>query len=159
MGTYQSGIYFSGPRQWPASKLVDGFGLDGVWGCGGCATAERGEGFLGPEYFSLELDVPQIVTKVQIVRRMDYTEHQGHNVTISVGQSKYYEEEEPLCLPEIPELQERGGFVDYNCTKEVKGKYVKISSTESTFSLCEVKVFILSEGKLSLWIPENHSPH
>ena len=133
VGTSQNGIY----HQNPASKLIDGSGLDGIWGSG-CATTEGS----GVQWFSLELNGSQIVTKVQIARRMDYTATQGRNVKVTIGSSREYDPNEPMCLPEILDLQLTQGLVDYVCTEEVAGKYVKFSSsTESHLTICEVKVF------------------
>ena len=133
MGTSQNGIYQTNP----ASKLIDGSGLDGIFGSG-CATTEGS----GVQWFSLELNGSQIVTKVQIARRMDYTATQGRNVRITIGPSREYDPTEPMCLPEILNLQLTKGLVDYVCTKEVAGKYVKLSSsTEIHLTICEVKIF------------------
>ena len=133
VGTSENGIYY----QNPASKLIDGLGLDGTWGSG-CATTEGS----GVQWFSLELNGSQIVTKVQIARRMDYTASQGRNVRITVGSSREYDPNEPMCRPEIFDLQLMHGLVDYVCTKEVAGKYVKLSSSrEIHLTICEVKVF------------------
>ena len=117
---------------------MDDLGLDGKWG-DGCATTEGD----GVQWFSLELNATHTVTKVQIARRMDYVASQGRNVRITVGSSREYDPSEPLCLPEIAELELRKGLVNYKCTKEVEGKYVKLaSSKEDHLTMCEVKVFI-----------------
>ena len=104
----------------------------------------------GLQWFSLELDGPQTVAKVQIARRTDRDSHpqwntQGKNIRITVRPSREYDQDEPLCLPEIPDLRLYGnGLVDYNCNKEVTGRYVKISrhGNIGTLAICEVKVFI-----------------
>ena len=126
-----------------SSRLVDGMGLNGLYGSNGCAHTLSGIG--STEWFSLELDTPRIVTKVQIARRMeDCCWYQGQGVKITIGPSRVYDPNEPLCLPEIPDLTRTSGLVDYICTGGPKeGKYVKISSADYLV-LCEAKVFVKS---------------
>ena len=149
VGYTENGIYEEGGIQYAASKVVDGLGLDGMfYDENGCATTEGS----GVQWLSLELDSPQIVTKVQIARRMDRIADQGRNVRITVGPSRMYDPAEPLCLPEIPDLKLTSGLMDYVCTElppdALEGRYVKLSSsTEINLSICEVKVFIRSKGK------------
>ena len=112
------------------------------------------------EWFSLELQEERRVIKVQIARRQGYWE-QGQDVKITIGPSKSYDPDEPLCLPEIADLIRDVGLQDYVCTGKLNsGKYVKIS-TLYVLVLCEVKVFTLpkesgkfpnSKGKLNLRI-------
>ena len=110
-----------------------------------CTRCAHTYGDGGLQWFSLELDGPQTVAKVQIARRTDRDSQgntQGKNIRITVGPSREYDQDEPLCLPEIPDLKLYGnGLVDYNCNKEVTGRYVKISR-HGTLAICEVKVFI-----------------
>ena len=131
-----------------SSKLVDGLGLDGQFHSNesGCATTRGENGEI--QWFSVELDAPRIVTKVQIARRMDHTLTQGRNISITIGSSSEYDSNDPLCLPQIPDLMLHSGMVDYVCTGGPReGKYVKISSTaERHLSICEVKVFVRSDG-------------
>ena len=113
-----------------------------------CTRCAHTYGDGGRQWFSLQLDGPQTVAKVQIARRTDRDSQgntQGKNITITVGPSREYDQDEPLCLPEIPDLRLYGnGLVDYNCNKEVTGRYVKISRHHDNggFAICEVKVFI-----------------
>ena len=102
------------------------------------------------EWFSLELQEERIITKVQIARRTDCCWEQGQKIRITVGASQSYDPSEPLCLPEVPELQRVAGLQDYTCTGSLhSGKYVKIHKTYSPdqnvmelgLVLCEVKVF------------------
>ena len=102
------------------------------------------------EWYSLELEVPQTVTKVQIARRMGCCWWGGQNVSITIGPSKEYDPNEPLCLPEIPDLVREGGLQDYVCTGDLhQGKYVKISKV-GVLVLCEVKVFTRSAGEYTV---------
>ena len=137
VATFENGIYES----FPSTKLIDGLGLDGNFNSLGCAVS-HGDRVPIQEWFSLELDRTQTVAKVQIARRMDYTDYQGRHVRITVGPSREDDPSEPLCLPEIDDLQHTRGLVDYVCTEQVEGKYVKIFSTDSHLTICEAKVFI-----------------
>ena len=87
------------------------------------------------------------MTKVQIARRMENCcWQQGENIKITIGPSKSYDPYEPLCLPEIADLQRVNGLQDYVCTGKLhSGKYVKISKDDGPLVLCEVKVFTLAE--------------
>ena len=71
----------------------------------------------------------------------------GQNIKITVGPSQSYDPNEPLCLPEIDDIQRKEGLQDYFCTRRHSGKYVKISRDEAYVVICEVKVFTLPEGK------------
>ena len=65
-----------------SSRLVDGKGLDGVWVYqenGGTVCGQAPGAADTVRWFSLELEVPHIVTKVQLAKRMDCCEHQGPN--------------------------------------------------------------------------------
>ena len=103
------------------------------------------------QWFSLELQEAQKVTKVQIARRMFCCWEQGQNIRISIGPSKSYDPSEPLCLPEISDLVREKGLQDYVCTGHLhSGKYVKISKiakpgNNDALALCEAKVFTLSD--------------
>ena len=122
------------------SRLVDGKGLDGS-SLSGCAHTSNQ---LPIEWFSLELDAPKTVTKVQIARRTYCCDDQGKNVKITIGASREYDASEPLCRPVMP-LLDQGGLVDYPCTEGPKqGKYVKLSNAGNYFAICEVKVFVLA---------------
>ena len=82
---------------------------------------------------------------VQIARRIhtDSTHASwrlGQNIKITVGNSQSYDTNEPLCLPEIADLERQSGLQDYICTDLHPGKYVKISRV-GWIALCEVKVF------------------
>ena len=139
-GTAQSSVFVRNSIQYSASKLVDGLGLDGMFNNeDGCALTT---GNTLTKWFSLELDVPRLVTKVQIARRMAFTILQGNNVTISIGSSSEYDPNDSLCLPEIPKLELQSGLVDYVCTAgPIEGKYVKISSP-LRLCICEATVFV-----------------
>ena len=145
VGTTQSSVYRWNEMEYPASMLVDGLYLDGVWSYenGGCAATHGN----GTQWFSLELENPGFVTKVQIARCMDGYWEQGQNISISIGPSKEYDPNEPLCLPEIPELTREAGLVDYGCNPGQEGKFLKISTPNSVMALCEVKVFVRVQGK------------
>ena len=144
VGTDQSSIYDNG-NTFPASMLLDGVGLDGLWSPGfGCAASAKPSASI--EWLSLELDFPRKITRVQIANRVDCCVEFGENVHITIGPSKVYDPNEPLCRPEIPELVHEPGFQDYCCTGELhEGKFVKISRT-GPWNLCEVRVFTL-KGK------------
>ena len=142
VGTAESSVYYDEYRgQCPASKLIDGFGLDGIFSMeqeSGCAhTIDDGS----IEWFSLELEMPKNVTRVQIANRVDCCLERGQNIRITIGPSSVYDPNEPLCLPEINELVGEPGLQDYVCTGELhEGKFVKISRP-GQLNLCEVKVF------------------
>ena len=127
------------------SRLDDGKGLDGRFDSDGCASTNNTDPI---QWFALELEAPHFVTKVQIARRTEATadtDLQGRNVRITVGPSSEYDASEPLCRPEIPNLEYTAGLIDYPCTEGAKeGKYVKITSTTANehFVICEVKVFV-----------------
>ena len=99
----------------------------------------------GPDqWFSLELAYPQKISRVQIAIRTDYLDDRIRNIRITVGSSKEYDPDEPLCLPEIGELVMLAGLQDYSCAGALhEGKYVKISRV-GRMNLCEVKVFTAS---------------
>ena len=134
---------------WVPSNLIDGGGLDGSWEDlqnGFCAHTQDGGGM---EWFSLELESPKKVTRVQIANRVDgCCWERGQNIRISIGPSEAYDQNEPLCLSPIPELSRQPGLHDYACTGDLhEGKFVKISRA-GILNLCEVKVFITSpQGK------------
>ena len=74
----------------------------------------------------------------------------GQNIKITIGPSESYDPNEPLCLPEIDDIQRKEGLQDYFCTRRHSGKYVKISKDtkdNEALAICEVKVFTLPEGK------------
>ena len=148
--TGESSVSVQNGTQYPASKLIDGLGLDGqLYNEKGCALTSAG-GARRTKWFSLELDASRTVTKVQIARRMDPNKKgHGNNVTITIGSAKEYDPDEPLCLPEIPKLLQQTGLVDYVCTLgPAEGKYVKISSPVR-LCICEAKVFVHAvRGKL-----------
>ena len=151
MGTAQSSVYVrNNGLQYSASKLLDGLSLDGrFFNEDGCAATNENE---ITKWFSLELDVPRIVTKVQIARRMDHSSAQGNNVTITIGPSSEYDPNESLCRPEIPKLELQSGLVDYVCTEgPTEGQYVKISSP-LRLCICEAKVFVQVEGKQTTFL-------
>ena len=136
VGTTQSSAYIGQS----ARMLIDGVSIDGKWRWGlGCAHTNNG----AVEWFSLELEVPKKVTRVQIANRVDCCPERGHNIRISIGSQRYYDPNEPLCLPEIPELSHQPGLKDYMCTGDLhEGKFIKISGS-GWLNLCEVKVFTL----------------
>ena len=144
------GTASSGEDPWGGhhSRLVDGKGLDGVWvmqttGPTVCAQDQS--------WLSLELQVPSVVTMVQLAKRMDQCcRDQGRLVTISIGSSREYNPNDALCRPQIAEMQHTSGLVDYPCTSghEV-GKFVKISKEgDAALVICEAKVFGYPAGKL-----------
>ena len=92
------------------------------------------------EWFSLELESPKKVTRVQIAARVDCCIDRSRDITISIGPSEAYDPNEPLCLPKIPELSQEPGLQDYNCTAWHEGKFVKISRA-GIMNLAEAKVF------------------
>ena len=143
VGTAASSVVGSGSNYHP-SNLIDGGGLDGSWNDlqnGFCAHTRDGGGM---EWFSLELESPKKVTRVQIARRADgCCWERGQNVLISIGPSEAYDPNEPLCLSQIGELSRQPGLHDYACTGDLhEGKFVKISRAAGVLNLCEVKVFI-----------------
>ena len=143
IGTEASSIGWSND---PA-RLIDGLGLDGFLESGGCAHTDNKP---DPPWFSLELDAPQYVTKVQITRRLQNPSSnnpnccpiQGQGIRITVGPSSGYNSSEPLCRSEIPDL-DYGGLTDYSCAGNLhQGKFVKISKAKGYLVICEVKVFV-----------------
>ena len=140
VGTEQSSVHSWGNVQSLASRLIDGKGLDGDWFNGdGCAATSDDAAPI--EWFSLELQVSQKITRVQIANRLDHDEGRGQNIRITIGPSKVYDSNEPLCLPEIPELTKRPGLQDYFCSGDLhEGKFIKISRP-GQLNLCEVKIF------------------
>lgn len=144
MGTSQSSAYKLGGKEYPASMLLDGLNLNGVWSNNGGCAATNGQ---GTQWFSLELENSRFVTKVQIARRMDCCFNQGQDISISIGSTNEYDPIDPLCLPEIPDLTHKAGLVDYVCSPGQEGKFVKISSPRSIMALCEAKVFVSAQGK------------
>ena len=136
MSTSQSSGYW-------VEKLIDGQGLDGIWSNENSCGATTGG---TTEWFSLELAQSAQVTRVQIANRLDCCLDRGQNVRISIGPSNVYDPNEPLCLPQIPELSRQPGLQDYACTDLHEGKFVKISRA-GVLNLCEVKVFTTPQGK------------
>ena len=148
VGTSQSSVYtdtllYDFIVPYPASKLIDGLGLDGnFYKENGCAHTVGSEGTY--EWFSLELQVPQIITRVQIADRVVGNGIFTRNLHITIGPSQAYDPNEPQCLPEIPELEHRPGLQDFFCSGALhKGKFVKIARPGG-MNICEVKVFTLS---------------
>ena len=139
MGTAASSVAGSGSTYQP-SNLIDGGGLDGSWNALKCMHSRDGGGM---EWFSLELESPKKVTRVQIANRADgCCWERGQNIRISIGPSEAYDQNEPLCLSPIPELSRQPGLQDYVCTGDLhEGRFVKISRA-GYLNLCEVKVFI-----------------
>ena len=123
-----------------ASKLIDGLNLD-TWSTAGCAHTQNGL----LEWFSLELDMPKTVTRVQIAVRWECCPERVQNVSITIGPSKIFDPNEPLCRP-VADLKHETGLKDYICTSLHTGKFVKISRSGS-LNLCEIKVFTIP-GKL-----------
>ena len=98
-------------------------------------------------WFSLELSASQKVVKVQIAARLDCCKDRSRNIRIFIGPSKDYDPAEPLCLPEIGELNQQPGLQDYYCIGELhEGRFVKIVR-DGVLNLCEARVFTLKEGK------------
>ena len=138
MGTYESSI----SNGYSASNLVDGKGLNGKMGEGFCAHTKSGRDT--NNWFSLELAAPQKISRVQITPRLDCCSDRAQNIRITIGPSKSYDPNEPLCLPEIPQLTMEEGLTDYICTTPLhEGKYIKISRETSKLNLCEVKIFAI----------------
>ena len=122
-----------------AEYLLDGKGLNGNMEEFRCAHTERETGTV--QWFSLELAVPQNISRIQITPRLDCCPKRVRDISITIGPSKSYDPNEPLCLPKITQLVLEEGLTNYWCTGTVhEGKYVKISRDHSMI-LCEVKVF------------------
>ena len=123
-----------------ASNLLDGKGLNGKNNEGFCSHTISGAH--ANNWYSLELAAPQKISSVQITPRLDCCSERQQNVRITIGPSKAYDPNEPLCLPEIPQLTLEEGLTTYECTKPLhEGKYIKISREDSSLNICEVKVF------------------
>ena len=142
MGTAASSVKGS---NYQPSNLIDGGGLDGSWADfqnGFCVHTRDGGGM---EWFSLEMESPKKVIRVQIANRVDgCCWDRGRNIRISIGPSEAYDPNEPLCLSQIGELSSQPGLQDYECTGDLhEGKFVKISRA-GILNLCEVKVFYVS---------------
>ena len=138
--------------KYPASLLLDGKGLDGIFQGDSCAHTEGGP----LQWVSFELESPKKLSHVQITPRLDHMGSHGdlrrsraQNVVITIGPSKSYDPNEPLCLPMIPQLVLEAGLTDYKCTGTLhEGKYVKIArgvdgSSDGMIEICEVKIFTL----------------
>ena len=134
--------------KYPASLLLDGKGLDGIFQGDSCAHTEHGP----LQWVSFELESPKKLSHVQITPRLDhlgngFRRSRAQNVVITIGPSKSYDPNEPLCLPMIPQLVLEAGLTDYNCTGTPhEGKYVKIASgvdgkSDGMIEMCEVKIF------------------
>ena len=154
VGTAESSNYAG---QYPASKLIDGLGINGLWGSNGCAHTTGDS-----DWFSLELESPKKITRVQIANRVDCCLERGQNVRISIGPSKVYDPNEPLCLPQISQLNTQPGLKDYVCRGDLHdGKFVKISRA-GRLNLCEVKIFTGQGKVMSLSVakkfPTSHFP-
>ena len=120
-----------------ASNLLDGKGLDGDMTKGFCSHTNAETDV----WYSLELEVPQKISSVQLTPRLDCCEDRQENIRITIGPSKAYEPNEPLCLPKITKLTMEEGLTTYNCTKPLhEGKYIKISRESGMLNLCEAKV-------------------
>ena len=146
MGTAQSTKWAWNSPTGTSPRLIDGKGIDGRWssiGCAGTSDAYRPEKLIesaGREWFSLELDAPQKIARVQIAKRTDCCSERARNIQITIGPSKGYDPNEPLCLPEIDSLA-GPGMQEYVCEGELhEGKFVKISRA-GVMNLCEVKIF------------------
>ena len=151
VGTAQSA---EDPHGGHHTRLVDGKGIDGVWVYDPnptvCASAPGTAG--STRWFSLELEVPLVVTKVQLAKRLDTgVQGQAQYVTITIGSKMEYDPSDDLCRPEINELEHISGLVDYPCTANPQeGKFVKISKgdpSDNTLTICEAKVFGFPAGK------------
>ena len=141
VNTYESSIDGSNS----ASNLVDGQGLNGNIFEGFCSHTRITSDEVN-HWFSLELAVPEKISRVQIVPRLDCCYYRAKNIHISIGPSQSYDPNEPLCLPEIPQLVMEEGLTDYKCTQlQHKGKFVKISRKGDALNLCEVKIFTLTD--------------
>ena len=141
MGTYESSIEYG----WAASNLLDGKGLDGNMSEGFCSHTISGRDV--DNWFSLELAIPQKISRVQITPRLDNKPDRAKNIRITIGPSKSYDPNEPLCLPEISQLTMEEGLTDYICTTPLhEGKYIKISREASKLNLCEVKIFAITDS-------------
>ena len=106
----------------------------------------------GREWFSLELPTAQNVAKVQIARRMESCcWGQGQNIKVTIGPSKSYDPNEPTCT-DIYDLKRESGLQDYMCTGNLPpGQFVKLSKI-GYLVLCEVKVFVATQGGLEGYI-------
>ena len=140
------------------TRLVDGKGIDGfsTWVPSNngpdtpgtvCAQVPGAEETV--RWLSLEIEVPLIVTKVQLSKRMGCCRDQGQYVTITIGTTREYDPNDDLCLPQISELRDKSGLEDYLCTANPKeGKFVKISKVgTNSLVICEAKVFGFPAGK------------
>ena len=127
-----------------ASNLVDGKGLNGDMSEGFCAHTKSGNDI--NNWFSLELAAPQKISRVQITPRLKCCPERAQNIRITIGPSKSYDPNEPLCLPEISQLTMQEGLTNYNCTTPLhEGKFIKISREAPKLNLCEVKIFTLTD--------------
>ena len=96
-------------------------------------------------FFSMKLDAPKTVLKLQLARRTECCSGQGQNVKVQVGTSSQYNANDPVCM-EIAQLSGTG-LVDYDCDQFHAGQYVIISNDQSILTICEAKVFVIDEGK------------
>ena len=108
-------------------------------------------------FFSMKLDAPKTVIKLQLAPRTQCCTNQGQNVKVQVGTSSQYNANDPVCM-EIAQLSGTG-LVDYDCDQFHAGQYVIMSSDQSYLTICEAKVFVIDPGKCDMPLLQLNSLH
>ena len=131
-----------------ATGLIENDGLEGteadVNTNSKCAVSERRNiPFLPdiPAYFSLELNAPQKVMRIQLAFRTDCCTDHGKNVKVEVGSSPLYNYVFNSVCTTIGQLAGTG-LVDYDCDQYHEGRYIHLSTDEDKLVICEAKVFV-----------------
>ena len=107
-----------------------------------CGVSERGS---GRAFFTMKLESPRKILKLQLAFRTDGYQVQGRNVRVQAGHSPEYNASNPVCT-EIGQLGGTG-LVDYECDQVHEGQYVILSNDQAILTICEAKVFY-EAGKL-----------
>ena len=133
---------------WDATHtgLIDNVGIAGTGGdVSGrrCGVSQRGS---TRAFFSMKLEGPKKILKLQLASRTDGYTQQHKNVRVQVGSSPQYNENDPVCT-DINQLTGTG-LMDYDCDQFHDGQYVILSNDQSYLTICEAKVFVVEAGKL-----------
>ena len=131
--------------------LIDDDGLDGLADSTHACTQTQCKCAVSVKnsnkraFFSMKLDAPKTVLKLQLAPRTGCCSGQGQNVKVQVGTSSQYNANNPVCV-EIAQLSGTG-LVDYDCDQFHTGQYVIISNDQAVLTICEAKVFVIDPGK------------
>ena len=151
VSTSQSSPLEGHHQLYPASNLLNGKGLNGKFGGDNCVATNYGP----TQWVSFELEAPEKLSSIQITPRLDCCPERSQNFHVSIGPSKSYDPNEPLCLPVISKLVLQEGLTEYKCTGKLhEGKYVKITrgvdGSDGLIDICEVKIFTVGGNRMLL---------